>query len=49
MKSFIMFIRCLFCRKVKHYEFIGRTTDGRILLARADYEHFKNTQLNQEG
>ena len=46
MKYFIKLIKLLFFRKTKHYELIGRTTDGRILLARQDYEHFKNTQLN---
>lgn len=47
MKSFIGFLRCLMQRKTKPYKLIGRTVDGRILLARADYEHFKNIQ--QEG
>ena len=56
MKGFINFIKCLFCRKVKHYEVIGRIgtiengvlVNPRIILARKDHEHFKNTQLGDE-
>ena len=47
MKDFVKLVLFLLCRRTKHFEYFGRTNE-KLLLARQDYQHFKNTQL-QEG
>ena len=47
MKDFVKLVLFLLCRRTKHFEYFGRTNE-KLLLARQDYQHYQNTQL-QEG
>ena len=47
MKGFIDLLLFLLCRRTKHFEYFGRTNE-KILLARQDYQRYKNTQLQED-
>lgn len=41
-------IKFAFIRKVKHYEIIGHTSDGRRLMVSSDYPFWANRQQGGE-